>query len=88
VRVTATAPPGSTLRFQDFWPEHWTEVGEGAVELSTPTAVSRLSVPPATLEYGSTYASAAALDLLGFRRYVTVPADGRVSWTLAARPLP
>jgi hypothetical protein len=88
VRVTATAPPGSTLRFQDFWPENWTEVGEGAVELRTPTAVSRLSVPPATLEYGSTYASAAALDLLGFRRYVTVPADGRVSWTLAARPLP
>jgi len=87
VRVTAAAPAGSVLRFQDFWPQNWTEVGEGAVELRTPTAASRLSEAPSTLEYGSAFASANALDLLGYRRYVTVPADGRVSWTLAARPL-
>jgi hypothetical protein len=88
VRITATAPPGSTLRFQDFWPQDWTEVGEGSVALRTPTAASRLSVPPAMLEHGSTFASANALELLGYRRYVTVPSDGRVSWTLVARPLP
>jgi hypothetical protein len=88
VKVTASAPPGSVLRFQDFLPQAWTEVGEGSVELRTPTSASRLSVAPGTLEYGTTFASANALELLGYRRYVTVPADGRVSWTLAARRLP
>jgi len=88
VTVTATAPPGSVLRFQDFLPQSWTEVVPGAAELRTPTAVSRLSVPPATLEYGTEFTSANSLELLGYRRYVTVPADGRVSWTIAARRLP
>jgi hypothetical protein len=88
VRITASAPAGSTLRFQDFFPQSFTEVPPGAVELRTPTATSRLSVPPSTLEYGATFASASSVDLLGYRRYVTVPDDGRVSWTLAARPLP
>jgi hypothetical protein len=87
VEVTATAPPGSVLRFQDFLPRSWTEVGEGAVELRTPTAASRLSEAPSSLEYGPAFASANALDLLGYRRYVTVPAGGRVSWTLYARRL-
>ena len=63
VKVTATAPPGSVLRFQDFLPQGWTEVGEGAVELRTPTSASRLSVAPGTLEYGTAFASANALEL-------------------------
>jgi len=88
VRITATAPAGSVLRFQDFLPQQFTAATELGRALSTPTASSRLSETPSTLEYGLTFASANALDLLGYRRYVTVPADGRVSWTLTARPLP
>ena len=87
VKLTATAAPGSVLRFQDFLPQGFTEVGEGAVELRTPTAASRLSEAPYSLEYGTAFASANSLALLGYRRYVTVPASGRVSWTLSARPL-
>ncbi len=76
------------LRFQDFLPQQFTTATELGRALSTPTATSRLSETPTTLEYGLAYASANALDLLGYRRYVTVPAGGRVSWTLVARPLP
>lgn len=88
VRISVPAPAGSVLRFQDFLPQRFTAATDLGRALSTPTATSRLSETPSALEYGLTYASANALDLLGYRRYVTVPAGGRVTWTLGARPLP
>ena len=42
---------------------------------------------PSSTQYGSAFASSNAVGLLGYRRYVTVPAGGRVGWTLAARRL-
>ena len=86
VRLTVTAPPGSVLRFQDFLPEPWTEVVDGGTALRTPTASSRLSVASAAVELGTPAPSAYARELVGFRRYVTVPADGRVSCWITARP--
>ena len=86
VRITATAPPGSVLRFQDFLPERWTEVVEGGALLLTPTASSRLATPPTTVEQGHRAPSAYARELVGFSRYVTVPPNGRVSWIVTARP--
>ena len=65
VRISAPAPAGSVLRFQDFLPQKFTAAAELGRALSTPTATSRLSETPSTLEYGLTYASADALDLLG-----------------------
>ena len=88
VSMTAVAPAGSVLRFQDYLPAAWTEAVDGARVLMTPTATSWLSDAPSTLDYGLSFASANALQLQGYRRYVTVPASGRVSWTLAARSLP
>ena len=85
VTITAAAPPGSVLRFQDWLPAQFTEFVDGGRVLRTPTATSRVSEAPAWLEDGLTLASAYALDLQGRRRYVTVPPSGRVSWTLAAR---
>ncbi|MGI8781223.1 MAG: hypothetical protein ACR2L8_13855 [Solirubrobacteraceae bacterium] len=87
VTVTVTAPPGSQLRYQDFLPEGWTEATEEAAVLQTPTAQSRLSETPSLLENGLTYVSSYAA-LRGFRRYVTVPASGQVSWKISARPMP
>ena len=88
VTATASAPPGSVLRYQDFLPADFTEIVGGGVELRTPTFASRLSETPALVEPGLDYASAYALGLRGYRRSVTVPASGNVRWTLTARTLP
>jgi hypothetical protein len=86
VRVTVSAPPGAGLRFQDFLPAAFTESREAGAALVTPTAVSRLSVPPVAVATGMTGASATAVDLTGHQRTVTVPPDGTVTWTVTGRP--
>jgi hypothetical protein len=86
VLVSATVAAGSTLRLQDFLPDGWTRATNAAQVLETPTAASQLSEPPASFELGLSYASGYSTRLRGFRRYVTVPDTGRVSWTLSARP--
>jgi len=85
VRITVTAPPGASLRFQDFLPAAFTMSLDGGAALQTPTASSRLSVPPLSVTTGLEGASATAAALVGFRRLVTVPPDGRVSWTVTGR---
>ena len=86
VTVSASLAAGSTLRLQDFLPEGWTRATNGGAILETPTAESRLLPRPAGFELGLSYASGYSTRLRGFRRYVTVPDTGRVSWTLSARP--
>jgi hypothetical protein len=86
VTLTASAPPGATLRVQDFLPAAWTRADDDLRVLRTPTAVSRLSEPPVSLLPGVTLPSANSTQLQGFQREVVVPADGRIRWSLAARP--
>ena len=88
VTLVAPAPPGRLLRFEDYLPAPWTEIADGASVLRIPTAAARVSPAPATLEYGRALTSANSVELQGYRRYVTVPAGGRVTWTLTARKLP
>jgi hypothetical protein len=87
VAISALAPAGSSLRFQDFMPERWTEVLDGGRLLRTPTAASRLSDAPWTVERSLPRPSGYSVELIGFGRYVTVPPSGRVSWTITARRL-
>jgi hypothetical protein len=88
VVATVKAPPGTRLRYQDFLPRQWTQGVEGFRVLQTPVSESRLSEPPASAEDGADFASSYAADLHGYVRYVDVPASGKVSWTVEARPRP
>jgi hypothetical protein len=88
VVATVKAPPGTRLRYQDFLPRQWTQGVEGFRVLQTPVSESRLSESPASAEDGADFASSYAADLHGYVRYVDVPASGKVSWTVEARPRP
>jgi hypothetical protein len=86
VVATVQAPPGTRLRYQDFLPKAWTQGVEAFRVLQTPVSESRLSETPASAEDGLDFASSYAAGLHGYVRYVDVPASGRVSWTVTARP--